>query len=125
MCECCNSYPPETRRQAGLIEHGGYPLTDSPISTLSNTILVGLSPDSVLAMYACFGAELLHFMRHVFPSLIISESLDASVQLVLSIGLELLECSKGLAFVLKGYVPEMVSVRTVLAISYIPMSQQW
>ena len=98
MCECSNSYPPKTRRQASLIEHGGYPLTNRPIGTLSNTILMGLSPNSVLAMYACFGAELLHFMRHVFPSLIISESLDASVQLVLSIGLELLECSKGFTF---------------------------
>ena len=52
------------------------------------------SPDSVLAMDAMLSTEHLPFQRHVFPSLVIAQSLDLAVQLVLSKCLKLLECTK-------------------------------
>ena len=94
MDKCCNSCPPEAGWQVCLIEHGGDALLECPVCSLCHTILVRLSPDSVLPGNPFSPAEVFPFLGHVLTTLVISECLDSAVQLVLSICLELLECSK-------------------------------
>ena len=94
MCISRECIPPERSRQPCFVEQSNGVLHDGAVGTLSNSILVWLSPDSVLAMDAMLSTERLPFQRHVFPSLVIAQSLDLAVQLVLSKCLELLERCK-------------------------------
>ena len=69
-------------------------LRQYPISSLRNTILLQMCPDSVLPLNATLGSKVKESIAHVLSSLVISQYLDLSLGLVLSISLELLECFK-------------------------------
>ena len=101
MSECSNCIPPERARELGFIEHADNRLHECPVCTLSNTILVWFSSDSVLSLDSMSSTERLPFTRHVFPSFIIAQSLDRAAQLVLSKCLELLERCKCTRLVLE------------------------
>ena len=79
----------------------------SSVCTLSNTVLMRFRANSVLSSNAIDSAERLPLSRHVLPSLIIAQSLDFCIQLVLSISFELLERSKRTRLVLeRQHYPE-------------------
>ncbi|KAF9219315.1 hypothetical protein BS17DRAFT_677861, partial [Gyrodon lividus] len=61
------------------------------VCAFCNTVLLRTSPDSVLALYATLGSEIKHSLAHVLTTFVISQCLDLSLALVLSICLELLE----------------------------------
>ena len=84
-----------------LSEHCSDAFRDGSVSTLCNSILVWLIPNSMLPVDARVLAEFLPFLGHVFPTLVIAQSLQLAVQLVLSIGLELFERSKRSSLVLQ------------------------
>ena len=57
MCISRERIPPERPRQLCLIEQSNGVLHDGAVGTLSNSILVWLSPDSVLAVDAMLSTE--------------------------------------------------------------------
>ena len=71
----------------------------SSVCTLSNTILMRFRANSVLSSNAIDSAERLPLSRHVLPSLIIAQSLDFRIQLVLSKSFELFKRCKRSSFV--------------------------
>ena len=63
---------------------------------LCNSILLRAISDSVLVKNAALGGEIDEGIAHILPSLVIAQNLDLSLALVLSKGLERLECLKSL-----------------------------
>ena len=84
-------FTPERQRQASLMKDGDDALFHSPVGTLSNTILLGSSPDRVLPLDAMFCTEVIHVSTHVLTTLVLPENLDLGTSLVLSPGLVLFE----------------------------------
>ena len=82
---------PEGGRQVGLLQESSGALSQSPVGPLSNTILVGLIPHSVLSGNASSSQEGAEGCRHVLSTLIVVQGLDFEPQRVLSPCLELLE----------------------------------
>ena len=73
---------------------------------LSNTILMRFISNSVLSVDSSSCTELFPFSRHVLSSFIITGSLDLHSQLVLCIGLVVLEGSKCITLLLQwNYSP--------------------
>ena len=66
------------------------------IGAFCNTILLGLHLDCVLALDPVLGGEFEHGLANVLPSLVTSQSFDASFGLILCKCLELLECLKNI-----------------------------
>ena len=102
MHKAGESMQPEGGRQVGLLQQGCGALSQSPVGPLSNPILVGLIPHSVLSGNASSSQEGAEGCGHVLSTLVISEPLDGAVQLVLCICLESLEGLKGITLLVQG-----------------------
>ena len=85
---------PVAGRKVSLSQHGSDPLSNGPVSLFCNTILMGFISHSVLTSYAFSSKESLKFPRHVFTTLVISESHDLASKELLYECFELLECLK-------------------------------
>lgn len=75
-------------------KHGSGMISNSPVGSLCNSILLGAVPGAVASDNATLISELDESSRHVFPSLVILEGFDFRIQLVLSISFERLESLK-------------------------------
>ena len=91
---------PEGGRQVGLLQESSGALSQSPVGPLSNPILVGLIPHSVLSGNASSSQEGAEGCGHVLSTLVISEHFDLALKLGLSPGLVLLEAGEGVTLVL-------------------------
>ena len=85
---------PVAGRKVSLSQHCSDPLSNGPVSLFHNTILMGLIAHSVLTSYAFSSKESLKFPRHVFTTLVISESHDLASKEVLYERFELLQQCK-------------------------------
>jgi hypothetical protein len=94
MDEGCKTFTPERLSKPRLVQHGGQTLRQHPISSLSDSILLRVSPDSVLSLNATLSGKVKESIAHILSSFVISQRLDFSIGMVLSIGLELLEHPK-------------------------------
>ena len=94
--ESSKGLTPERQRKASLVKHGGNALLHGPVSTLSNSILLWSGPNRMLPLDPMLCTKAIHLPGHVLTTLVLSESLDAMVSLVLSPGLELPEAGEGL-----------------------------
>ena len=77
--------------QLGLLQHGYHTFSQSSVGTLSYSILVGLIAHSVLPGNSSIQEELVQLIGHVLATLVIPETLDAHIELVLCLSLETLE----------------------------------
>ena len=84
-----------------LIKHGDNTFFHRSIAPLCYTILLRAIPDSVLSLDAILNAECLKLLEHILSTLIIPQSTQFHPSDILSPSLELLECMKGLRFLLQ------------------------
>ena len=95
----------------GFIQHRDNGLHQSPVGTLSYTILMGFRTNSVLSMDAMRDTKRLPRSRDILPTLVIAQSLNLAVQLVLCKCLELLERCKSTCLALeRQHYPEATEI---------------
>lgn len=85
----------------GLSEHSSDSLSNGPVCSLCNPILMRLIAHCVLTSYSSTSKELRELIGHILPTLVISQCQYLRIHQVLHKSLEPLECYKGLTLVLQ------------------------
>src|SRR5260370_27608548 len=89
---------PERTREFGLIEHRGNAFIKNAISPFSNSILLRCGWCGVFSHDSRRLHPGVHFLTHVLPPFVITQSLNRIAFLLFSKCFDLLECSKGIRF---------------------------
>jgi hypothetical protein len=89
---------PETGWEMSFSEHSSDCLTNCPVCTLCNPILVRFIAESMLTMNAIDLTKLIPVLRNVFTTLVITNGFDRASKLIFCKSLESLESSKGITF---------------------------
>src|SRR5437660_1649164 len=91
------TFTPECFGKTCFIQHCSNVLTKHSISPLSNSILLGSIPGSMLPQNSAFLGKFEESLAHIFPSFVIPQDLDFPLRLGLCKCLECLESIKDIS----------------------------